>query len=468
MRVFYPYLTLWKIFIDLSALFLIRLSIIGYFSAEADPFAPINLVILFTLMIVWLASARVMGLYRDYRITPFSVEWVAFLKTFIAYGFAGSTAVLLVLNDHGGMGRGSMLMQLILMLLVFPSLRVGIRVLVKKMSAKDAFIRKVLIIGTDVHALDFYHQYVKEENYGYKLAGFLDDDGDDRLTYGKLLGRTSDIHAVLEKHELDEIVVTGTISDDEVFEQIVSAGEQNGKRIRYIPAFAGLSGRKIELDSIGTTPVINLRSLPLDDSEHKGDKRIFDVFFCLFVIVFVLSWLYPIIALLIKIGSKGPVIFKQERWGLNNKSIVCYKFRTMVSSSSDVDDNGIYQQARKNDPRVTRIGAFLRKTNLDELPQFINVLLGSMSVVGPRPHPVPLNILSKGSIDNYMMRHWVKPGITGWAQVNGFRGETNDSRLMKKRVEFDIWYIENWNFWLDQQIIIQTLVNMVRGEKNAY
>jgi putative colanic acid biosynthesis UDP-glucose lipid carrier transferase len=140
----------------------------------------------------------------------------------------------------------------------------------------------------------------------------------------------------------------------------------------------------------------------------------------------------------------------------------------MIDTSKDVDENGNYQQAQKNDPRITSIGRFLRKTNLDELPQFFNVFLGSMSVVGPRPHPVPLNVASKDSIENYLMRHWVKPGISGWAQVNGFRGETREPSLMKKRVEHDLWYIENWTYWLDLQIIVQTMVNMVKGEKNAF
>jgi putative colanic acid biosynthesis UDP-glucose lipid carrier transferase len=192
------------------------------------------------------------------------------------------------------------------------------------------------------------------------------------------------------------------------------------------------------------------------------------VVFSLSLILFVFSWLFPIIAIIIKLGSKGPVFFKQERWGLNNKPITCYKFRSMVAASRDVDENGNYVQASKNDPRITKIGAFLRKSNLDELPQFFNVLFGSMSVVGPRPHPVPLNLQSKGCVDNYMKRLWVKPGITGWAQVNGYRGETRNPYLMQKRVELDMWYIENWKFSLDLQIILQTLVNMVKGEKNAF
>ena len=140
----------------------------------------------------------------------------------------------------------------------------------------------------------------------------------------------------------------------------------------------------------------------------------------------------------------------------------------MIKESSDIDSNGKYVQASPNDTRVTAIGRFLRKTNLDELPQFWNVIKGDMSIVGPRPHPIPLNIESKDKVTNYMLRHFVKPGITGWAQVNGYRGETQVSGLMQKRVDLDVWYIENWSFWLDSQIIFQTIINMMVGDKNAY
>jgi putative colanic acid biosynthesis UDP-glucose lipid carrier transferase len=211
-----------------------------------------------------------------------------------------------------------------------------------------------------------------------------------------------------------------------------------------------------------------LRSLPLDSLDNRLAKRAFDIFFSLLVFFCVFSWLFPLVALLIKCSSKGPVLFKQERWGLNNKSIVCWKFRTMCTSSKDINEQGKYQQACKGDPRITLVGRFLRKTSLDELPQFINVLRGSMSVIGPRPHPVPLNLESKDSVEKYMMRHWVKPGISGWAQVHGYRGETKELSQMKKRVQYDIWYIENWTFGLDLQIVVQTLVNIVKGEKNAY
>ena len=162
-------------------------------------------------------------------------------------------------------------------------------------------------------------------------------------------------------------------------------------------------------------------------------------------------------------------VYRQERWGRNNKRFIAYKFRSMqVDECGEVDENGKFRQATKHDPRVTKVGKFLRKTNLDELPQFWNVLKGDMSIVGPRPHPTPLNIESKDKIRLYMFRHLVKPGITGWAQVNGFRGSTENHELMQSRINHDIWYIENWSIWLDVQIIGLTVWNMIKGEKNAY
>jgi lipopolysaccharide/colanic/teichoic acid biosynthesis glycosyltransferase len=193
-------------------------------------------------------------------------------------------------------------------------------------------------------------------------------------------------------------------------------------------------------------------------------ESIFAVLFFLTIGIFI----FPIIALIIKLTSRGPIIFKQERWGLNNQKITCFKFRSMIKESSDIDEGGNYNQAFKNDPRITLIGKFLRQTNLDELPQFWNVLLGNMSVVGPRPHPTPLNIESMQTVDNYMLRHMVLPGITGLAQVNGCRGETKTTQEMQRRVNFDLYYIHRWSFWLDLQIIIQTVVNIFRGDQNAY
>jgi putative colanic acid biosynthesis UDP-glucose lipid carrier transferase len=235
-----------------------------------------------------------------------------------------------------------------------------------------------------------------------------------------------------------------------------------------LPDLTDFTVSSVFIQNIGQLPVVNIGFLPLDKKENKIAKRIFDILFASTFFLTIGIFIFPLIAFIIKITSKGPVFFKQERWGINNKKITCYKFRSMVKDSSDLDAVGNYNQATKDDPRITTIGKLLRKTNLDELPQFWNVLLGNMSVVGPRPHPTPLNIESAQTVDNYMLRHLVLPGITGLAQVNGCRGETKTTEEMQRRVNFDLYYIHRWSFWLDLQIIIQTVVNIFRGDQNAY
>lgn len=434
--------------------------------ASLDIFASARLLILFLSLGGWFLTARALGLYKDYRAISFSFEWIVFLKTLIIYSLLTSFIFSQVIKEYP-YNLSQIIFQSALIFVSFPIQKLVIRVIFKRLRNSSQLRRKVLIVGAGDSGINFYQHYVKDNHYGYALTGFIDDNANASLN-GHYLGKTSDIDKVIATHELDDIVVAMPINDESQLEKIVSIGEREGKRVKIIPHYQQFSTGKIHVGTLGSLPIITLRSLPLDVADNRIYKRFFDIVFSGLVITLVLSWMIPIISLIIKLTSKGPVFFKQERWGLNNKPIICYKFRSMVVSSRDVDEAGNYQQAKKNDPRVTRIGAFLRKTNLDELPQFLNVFLGSMSVVGPRPHPVPLNIQSKDSVEKYMMRHWVKPGITGWAQVNGYRGETKKPYLMQKRVEFDVWYIENWTFWLDLQIILQTLVNMVKTEENAY
>jgi len=229
-----------------------------------------------------------------------------------------------------------------------------------------------------------------------------------------------------------------------------------------------LFSKRFHITSFGSISIISVQEDLLDNLYWRFIKRTCDIILSFVAFLFIFVWIYPIIAILIKLSSKGPVFFKQERWGKKNRKIIVYKFRTMKIEDSDIDESGKYKQAIKNDPRITSIGSFLRKMNLDELPQILNVIVGNMSFVGPRPHPTPLNIESKKNIKSYMKRHLIKPGITGWAQVNGLRGETKQGGLMKKRVEHDIWYIENWSLWLDLQIILLTIWNMAKGDSNAY
>ena len=192
-------------------------------------------------------------------------------------------------------------------------------------------------------------------------------------------------------------------------------------------------------------------------------KRAFDIFISLMVICFVLSWLIPIVAILIKLDSNGPVFFTQLRVGFLGRSFRCLKLRTMI-----VNEDSDSLQARENDPRITKLGLFLRITSLDELPQFFNVLIGNMTVVGPRPHMITHTKQYSALIDRFMVRHFLKPGITGWAQIKGLRGETKTVDAMLKRVEADVWYLENWSFLLDLKIIFLTMRNSVKGDKNAF
>ncbi len=235
-------------------------------------------------------------------------------------------------------------------------------------------------------------------------------------------------------------------------------------RLKFIPDLGGSLAAPYTVSYLGGEfPIITLRHEPLESVANRFKKRAFDVVFSTFVIVFVLSWLYPIIAILIKLESRGPVLFKQLRSGRNDEPFWCFKFRSMtVNADSD------HKQATKNDSRVTKIGKFLRKSSLDEMPQFFNVFLGSMSVVGPRPHMLKHTEEYKAIVNQFMVRHFLKPGITGWAQVNGYRGETKEKVDMENRVKCDIYYLENWTGMLDVRIIFMTIINAVRGEENAF
>lgn len=418
-------------------------------------------------LLTWLFCARAFGLYGDLRLKPFSIEWIMFLKAFGLYALLTSFVALQIFKTNP-YHQHQYLLQCALLFFALPAQKVALRVLFKKVRNSPNVQRKVLIVGAGQTGLNFYQNYVRNHHYGYQLTGFVDDQKNPLLN-GHYLGKTSELKSVIARHELDDIVVTLPMSRESEINDIVNLAEREGKRVRIIHNLEHFGNGRMRVDAMGHLSMITLRALPLDSLDNKIYKRLFDIAFSLLVVVCVLTWLFPLVALLIKLTSKGPVFFKQERWGLNNKTITCWKFRTMKACScKDVDEKGKYRQAHKNDPRITPVGRILRKTSLDEMPQFINVFLGSMSVIGPRPHPLPLNTESKDSIEKYMMRLWVKPGISGWAQVHGYRGETKDPLLMEKRVRHDLWYIENWTFWLDLQIIVQTLVNAVKGEENAY
>ena len=219
----------------------------------------------------------------------------------------------------------------------------------------------------------------------------------------------------------------------------------------------------MKMEYYGYLPILSLRDIPIEDPLNQFVKRMFDIILSLIVIIGLLSWLSPILALLIRLESKGPVFFRQKRNGLDYKEFYCYKYRSMRENPE-----AHIHQVRKNDVRITKIGKFLRKTSIDELPQFINVLFGEMSVVGPRPHMVSHTHMYAERIDKFMVRHFVKPGITGLAQTSGYRGEVETENDIINRVKYDIFYLENWSLLLDVKIVFQTVFNALKGEEKAY
>lgn len=238
--------------------------------------------------------------------------------------------------------------------------------------------------------------------------------------------------------------------------------ESHAIHFYIIPGTTPYIHRRLHFDRIGDVPILSIRQEPLESPINEAIKRGFDILFSSVALLFSPIIFIPV-AIAIKCSSPGPVFFKQKRTGLRGKEFNCYKFRTMK-----LNNNSDKVQATKDDPRITRVGEFLRKTSIDELPQFWNVLKGDMSVVGPRPHMIKHTEEYSKLIDTYMVRHLIKPGITGWAQVNGYRGETKELWQMKMRVQYDVWYIENWDFFFDLKIIYLTVLNAIKGEKNAY
>jgi Undecaprenyl-phosphate glucose phosphotransferase len=269
------------------------------------------------------------------------------------------------------------------------------------------------------------------------------------------LGNTSEIERIIVDYKIEMIFVSFSIfGKDRITKDYLKICNRLGVRMRFVPDNQRWLKSKANLESVGSIVLINPQEIPLDDLYSRFIKRCFDILFSLCFIIFIFSWLFPIIAIIIKLSSKGPIFFIQQRTGANNKPFCCLKFRSMY-----VNDDADKVQATKNDPRITPIGKFMRRTNIDELPQFLNVLIGQMSVVGPRPHMLEHTAEYAKLIDEYLVRHYVKPGVTGWAQINGFRGITDELWKMEKRVEYDMAYISNWSFWWDMRIIYSTTFN---------
>lgn len=319
--------------------------------------------------------------------------------------------------------------------------------------------RKVVVIGIDDSSKKIISLFNQNKTLGYKYLGYFTN----KINNDKL-GAIEDSFQFILDNSVDEIYCSLKELNTKTIGKIRSFSNSNNIILKLIPDSNKLYSKNQNIEFYDDTLVVlNVKKLPFEFNENYIIKRVFDIFFSFLVCLFILTWLIPILWLLIKIESKGPLIFSQKREGLDGKQFVCYKFRSMkINTMSDS------VHAVENDIRVTKIGSIIRKTSIDELPQFLNVIKGDMSVVGPRPHLPSLSSEYQKDVDDYFKRHAVKPGITGLAQVSGYRGEIKKKSDIKNRVRLDIFYIENWSFLLDVKIILMTVFNVFKGEENAY
>ncbi len=328
---------------------------------------------------------------------------------------------------------------------------------------KEFLLKKILIIGYNETAKKLAN-YFEEEGINMQLMGFTEDEHNvTELSKHPILSDINNSIQIAKELNVEEIFSTITPEQNNYIYKLMNIAEKECIRFKIVPDLSLFINKPVYIDYIRDMPILSMRSEPLDDVGNRIKKRALDIALSLFVTIFILSWLIPLLGLLIYLESKGPIIFSQMRTGKNNKNFRCYKFRSMrVNNESDV------KQATKNDYRITKIGKFIRKTSLDEFPQFLNVLKGEMSVVGPRPHMVRHTEDYSKIVDQFMVRQFLKPGITGWAQINGFRGEITDSEQLKMRVNNDLWYLENWTIWFDVRIIFLTVYKVFKGDKNAF
>lgn len=408
-----------------------------------------NLSITLYLLLGWIVTSWLTKFYEVYRITKVVEVGVKICKQMLVF--------LLLTFAYIGIEHleiekktvfifiGSLIIGVSLFkLFVFFSLR-QYR---KKYSGNH---RNVIIVGKCKRSLELKEFFENKKQYGYNLLKQFEDFN------------FQELEQFFYKNNVDEIYLSLENLKTKHLKEIILFTDNYFAHLKYIPSDKGLMVNSGTVQYYDYIPIIPEHKTPLEDYFNRTIKRIFDIVFSLLVIIFVMSWLYPLVAIIIKMESKGPVIFKQKRNGLFYKEFDCYKFRSMV-----VNDQADTQQVVKNDIRITKFGSFLRKSSIDEMPQFFNVLLGNMSVCGPRPHMLKLTQEYEKQVHRYRLRHLIKPGITGMAQTHGYRGEITSQNDIVNRVKYDIFYIENWNLLLDIRIIYLTIKNAIKGEKKAY
>jgi Undecaprenyl-phosphate glucose phosphotransferase len=414
------------------------------------------------LNILWIIAANSTGLYNDFHSRNFPFQFINILK---GTAVQVIVSIMFIFIAKENLFTRNFIIYYAVLVIFFISIRtIIVRKTLKSLRKKGKNIRNLLIIGVGEIAHNFKKMIKSNPDFGYEFSGFIADNDDDNFEED-IAGKAKDLEQVINKLNIDEVVIAIEDKSDDFLDRIISVCNRNAVRTHIIPDYSKYISSKFQVSMFGNFPILTSRLEPLEEVYWRFIKRVFDIVFSLLVVLLVLSWLFPIIFIITKLTSSGPALFIQDRIGSKNKTFRCYKFRTM--KVSEKNNSALFQPVIKNDPRVTLIGRFLRKSNLDELPQFFNVLKGDMSVVGPRPHTGVYEKVYIEIVDAIRIRYNVKPGITGWAQIHGLRGdvpdETQNILLTKRRIEYDIWYIENWSLTLDLQIILITMWQMLQG-----
>jgi Undecaprenyl-phosphate glucose phosphotransferase len=400
-----------------------------------------------------------MGLYSPHRVKKVGQEVVTMLKA-NAVGVLILTNVLF-LEKQVHYSRYVLLLFAIFCVILGTIERVVLRVALRKMRASGFNLKHMLVIGAGELGVSFAHKIIQNKQLGYNVIGFLDDEK--KLGYkilnARVMGRIDEMDRIVRENDLDEVIIAIPLKDYERLHDIIKACEKLGVKAQIIPDYYKYLPARPYVDQLDDMTLINIRYIPLDDAFNKLIKRAMDILISLAAIILT-SPIMLIAAVIIKLTSPGSILFRQIRVGMHRREFGMYKFRSM---RVQVEEEEVSQWTTKNDPRKTKFGDFIRRTSIDELPQLFNVLKGDMSIIGPRPERPYFVDKFKEEIPKYMIKHHVRPGITGWAQVNGFRGDTS----IKARIEHDIYYIENWSIWLDIKIIFLTFFKGIVN-RNAY
>ncbi len=458
---FYRFLRLSFIFLDLFMLNT-TYSIVMILNEDriSDSIKIKYIYLLILINITWISMSSLFRLYKQISIGSFETFSRATRKVFFYFL---AIIILFIFLTKYDLSRLFILTFLIATPLVLFLNRLIYLFIIQYFRTRDFLVRKVLILGFN-ETSKMLAQQLEQDEMNTEIIGFCEEEKNVKeLTNYPIVGTLQNAIEVSRLSDVTEIYSTITPEQNKHIYELIQQAEQACIRFRIVPDMKFFARFPVHIDFLGDMPVFSVRQEPLEDINNRIRKRLFDIAFSSLVVIFILSWLIPLVSLAIWIESGRPIFFFQERTGKDNKSFYCFKFRSMY-----VNKDSNTKQATKEDERITRIGKLLRKTNLDEFPQFLNVLRGDMSIVGPRPHMLKHTDDYSKRINQYMVRQFMKPGITGWAQVNGYRGETKTLEDMENRVEHDLWYMEHWSLWLDARIIFLTAYNMFRGEKNAY